>query len=76
MTMSDLGFFQERRQHHARMTAQGRCVECEAEFLYGRDDAEVTEEGKPPYYMCFWCWEDEGYDPFDPQPSRYHYGHC
>jgi hypothetical protein len=78
MPMSDLGFFRGLRQHQARMTAEGRCVQCGAEFLYGRENGEVTEEGKPPYLMCFFCWDALEYDPFDyrPQLSQFHYGHC
>ena len=58
------------------MTAEGRCVGCGAWFLAGRENGEVTEEGRPPYFMCFWCWDMEDYDPFDPKPSMYRYGHC
>ena len=77
MPMSENGFFQGLRRPQARMTAEGRCVECGAEFLMGRETGEVTEEeGQAPYLMCFFCFDAEEYDAYWPQPLRYHYGHC
>jgi hypothetical protein len=57
------------RATEAMMAAErkkpGHCMGCGAKFLTGEDDD-----------LCFWCADNEDYDPSDPKPSRYHYGNC
>jgi len=59
------------------------CARCEATFLIGADDAKLNDAAhhfgfcyEPGDLYCFFCWDQINYDPYDPEPSRFQYGHC
>jgi hypothetical protein len=69
-------FDQFKNSFKARRQA-GHCLGCGASFTRGGEDAELLrEDGSSDGRLCFWCFDAEVYDPYDPQPSRYQYGQC
>ena len=54
----------------------GCCQSCGGKLLVGATDAEFEYSEGQIRRICFWCFEDGEYDPSDPQPSRFSYGHC
>lgn len=54
----------------------GCCQCCGGKLLIGAVDAEIEYGEGQIRRICFWCFDHGEYDPRDPQPSRFHYGHC
>jgi hypothetical protein len=58
-----------------RRWENGLCAGCGASFLAGGEKAEIQDDTRV-FRLCFWCFENEDYDPSDPQPSKFNYGNC
>lgn len=67
-----------------RLRDAGKCARCEASFLLGTDNAKLDDGAanflgfcyQPGDLYCFFCWDQLSYEPWDPTPSRFQYGHC
>jgi hypothetical protein len=79
MTQADIDLLNAHLEREHEMETNrflnGQCACCGGTFLMGLKDALVID-GHNLYYECFWCCDMEGYDPSDPQPSRFRYGNC
>jgi hypothetical protein len=76
----------------AKRFGEGRCGQCGGLFVVGREGALIEHPerlerdfagGEQKFkarslYLCAWCVDQEGFDPYDPEAWRpmFQYGRC
>jgi hypothetical protein len=74
--MDGFDYPEQTSQEDSERWRDGRCQSCGGKLLVGATDAEFAYGTGKIRRICFWCFEAGEWDPSDPQPSQFSYGHC